>query len=801
MNNLKTAWWAIASISIVAALLIAPPTRQSTWSLMRATVLSLHDRTPERCAACARSHPNDYPIQLANALSPNGLSQDGSLTSPDLNRLYALEARFRQDPSPVASTIGALLPMHLLDARRERQLETGVSRFAPPSAPLLASLSAQCAVGEHLDPGNAFFPAIQMSVLLAANKDDQAQLELERAAECNRWRDYSADETRGQWRITELLLGFDPPIRRLVEGLQAHLFEMRSLTDAARVETVMAWEQDEAGHPERALAIRFALMRIGSLARVGAPSLLEAFHGAGMEQLSPTHLRGPISRTLSPQMTEKQWRARYFGYLSQHGHAADISAVDAQFNAGQRVIKLCNSSDQTGQKTSGVGAPIGFLIVATFFWRLGLLFFVAELLTCASARSGEFWRLETMTTPKRLGILCGIATGTIAEIGLVAPTTSVGKLCLIVGGSQMVAGYFCAAIGWKRRDISDKLWHGAAAVSIISTVVVACLSMMLIAGAGVDQYRGTYIGITRPGNSSADWREGTAALGAVLLGGVALILAPNPRQWKTQPSKRMRAMGGWMVVGAFGLFAIAQIGLASERASTQASSAKAPIWRDRRTRRGRPRYSIRHRRPGSGRSATDSLDRARAGAAEQLNHLGLDHFTHRVARQIGDAHEPRGNLIDGETFPCPGTQIWKIQRSSFEEHDRNCHSLAPFIVRKPDHRALVDRWMEAKLLFDLQGRDFVASGLDDVDRVAAKDSVDRVLPDRNVPGPEPTVDECCRSCVGFAPILLKDGCAANLDLARNTVGDGLVEIVRKSDLDARQRRADMAGYAVAMKRI
>lgn len=562
MGQFRAANSAFVCIAIIALLLIVPATRSSTWAIIRATTLTLPTRTPRRLAACAKAHPGEYIVQLGYALDPTGANEGNLEARGDPTLMAALETRFPANPSAFANCIVETLPTHLLGFRPEWQLEsTDPSRFCPPAppAPVLANLDAQCASGERLDPGNAYFPAMRMAVLLAQNRDIEAQAELGRAAACSRWSDYSGDQSRARWRMSELISGFDPPFHRLSQSLHDKFGRQDAIREASDIVAIKAWQLDKKGCPEQAIAIRYALMRMGSIQRAYAQTYIGSLCGAAIEGRARGRLSGPKKPIrLARRTTESELRANYYGYLSSHDHAVDIGAAKEQFDEIDAVKKLEKSAGLGSRSwfTRNLMEPVLIMMLTWGTWFGALLAIVFHISMSLSSRIPAYWRREAATTPRVVGLLSGIAAGTALVAGSLTPSTSLGEACIGLGGAVTVASLIGASYRVKE-DIRE--WANGALIASISVYIV--LSMMtayLCAGSGyIDTFFGSY-GTAAP---AAEVQKYVANMGAVILLMPLIWIAPIKRK-QVKPAKDWRPASYRQIVLHVAAFAAAQIAMA-----------------------------------------------------------------------------------------------------------------------------------------------------------------------------------------------------------------------------------------------
>ena len=569
MGQTKTIRWPLVCIAIVALLLIVPATRSSTWALIRVTTLTLPSRTPQQYQACAKAHPDDYLVQLAYAMNPTD-DNEAELDAPgDPALLTALEVRFPNNPSALANGISGTVPEHMLDGRHERKIERGDKsqlRAFPPPASILALLDAQCVAGERIDPGNAYFPAVRMAVLLAQNRDAAAQAELGRAASCTRWSVYSGDVMRGKWRMTELVSGYDPPTRRLIESLHIRYISEEAIRDASRIEAIKAWELDKAGGQDQAIAVRYALMRIGSLGRTTAGPLAESFLCAQMAQISASRLTGPITRPKQAhKVTEEQWRATYYKYLTDHGQASDIPAVGAQFDASEQVHALFESTGTADSIVQRLMVLVGFLILGTMPWNLAMMFIGVEILKWIVSHHPEYWRDKAFTNTKLAGLLTGIVAGSTFATGFISPSTHIGKACIAIGAFAMAATFVGAALGWNRRHIDERLWEWGSAAALLSVATAIALTVVLGWSRLIEDYRFAFVARANKPDPSDIWVG--PIFGAMLLLFPLTLYSTRNKPRKTFKYPGLVALPNWIVCGIV-LAAAGQIGMAIVNAPT-----------------------------------------------------------------------------------------------------------------------------------------------------------------------------------------------------------------------------------------
>ena len=126
---------------------------------------------------------------------------------------------------------------------------------------------------------------------------------------------------------------------------------------------------------------------------------------------------------------------------------------------------------------------------------------------------------------------------------------------------------------------------------------------------------------------------------------------------------------------------------------------------------------------------------------KQFPNSDFGDLAHGIARKLIDAEVRKRHLRRSQSLLAPCTKLcvgWPIGRIG-QPCDR--HALAPLVIGQTDNGAISDRWMGAKYFLDFEGRNLLATGLDDVDRCSTEEAVaiGRLL--RNVSGAEPTINK------------------------------------------------------------
>ncbi len=339
--------YAAVAVLILVALLVAPPTR---WLLRLEAFPGLLGGGPGR-QEFVRSHAQDYPIQLGGQTDYQGQTA--------VQYARSLAPRFPDNPSLRANILryATQEEIHLnrpdssgnlLSANPAPQSSAGNypggSRDEPPTAPQLAAFDADAAVGERLDPDNAYFPFMRAVGLFAAHRDDAGLAAVERAGREHEWREYSGDEVEGRWRISEAALGGREGISRMATAGALLFPHYQKLRAAARLVAVKAVQAEQDGRPQEGLALRLSLARCGDLMRAQSTPLIGSLVGIAISAISRSRPGGVPAAARPQGVPADQWAKErldaYCEYVTRLGHPEAAREARAQDAAGSQVRRL-----------------------------------------------------------------------------------------------------------------------------------------------------------------------------------------------------------------------------------------------------------------------------------------------------------------------------------------------------------------------------------------------------------------------------------------------------------------------------
>jgi len=296
-------------------------------------------------AKIASRYPTDYRLQLAEAL---GRGWHDNATDP-VERCAAcvlLTNRFPANPSTYAFALREEMSTSLLGSRYFK----GDKTYVPPRASLLALMSSQASTAQQIDPGNAFFPTVQMAVRLAQHRDSEALSELRDAAACTHWNSYEADVIAGRERLDLLVSGDNSTYQHLMTVQTSSEPELSDIREAAGIAAQLAAQREALGDKAGGAAIRLEVMRIGSLLRTSGGPIMCSIMGMSVESMAA---RDPDSAQMGrPPFSLGEKRERLANMLKLNGFAADMRAVSSEWATLDGIRSMLHG-DVIGKASTG----------------------------------------------------------------------------------------------------------------------------------------------------------------------------------------------------------------------------------------------------------------------------------------------------------------------------------------------------------------------------------------------------------------------------------------------------------------
>lgn len=340
------------ALGVLFALFLAPQTR---W-LVRPQLLPGLINDVQGRRQFVQDHRDDYLAQLAGA-PPVSVSQNPAETQYADHLRYArsLVPRFPESASLRANILRyATQTIRLNRPDSSGNLLSGKpdpppdpKRDGPPPTPAqLAAFDVDAAAGERLDPNNAYFPFMRAVGLFAGRRDAEGLVAVTRAGTKTAWREYYEDEAEGGWRILDGVYGHREALGSMAISAGLLFPHYQLLRAVARLVTVKAVREEQAGRGEQGLALRRSVARCGDLMRAESHSYIGILVGIAISAVSRNRPGGaapislgpgaPASAEIYDRLAQKRLDA-YCEYVTRLGHPDAAREARAQESAAEQV--------------------------------------------------------------------------------------------------------------------------------------------------------------------------------------------------------------------------------------------------------------------------------------------------------------------------------------------------------------------------------------------------------------------------------------------------------------------------------
>lgn len=421
----------LAAALVLAVLLLAPPTR---W-LVRLELFPGLVGGGAGPQGFVRDHPNDYLVQLAGPSPPPvapGIFGEFHDTG-QLQHARGLVPRFPDRPSLRANILRYAMQGEIHLRRPEEDLLSanpvpqtvagnypGGSQEQPPSAQALAAFDADAAVGERLDPDNAYFPLMRAVGLFAAGRDAAGRAAVLRAGAEHEWREYYQDEVEGRWRITEAVAGGQEGISRMAVAASLLFPHYQPLRAAARLSAAFAVQDELEGRPLEGLALRLALARCGDLMRARSTTIIGGLVGVAISAIARSRPGGAPalagSGSIPAEQRSQERLDLYCDYVTHLGCPEAAREARAQAEAGAQMQRLISTDSAFGSPLADV-ARVGVSLIAG--WVLAANVLLLLLLGGLAMGLGRLSPLRDRHAPP-LAVSMGATLAVLLALGCLA---------------------------------------------------------------------------------------------------------------------------------------------------------------------------------------------------------------------------------------------------------------------------------------------------------------------------------------------------------------------------------------------
>jgi hypothetical protein len=348
-------------------------------------------RTADVSAPVSPDTSRDLNAEIAGAAAganaPSGNSQPiGSAASASADRLYSLLQQNPSSPS-VAAAFLRYADVGWRGARRLASVEyfSNPLRYSTFDMPRHQEEFLQTAAKfESVDPGNAFFPAMEaIGNCLAAN-DSGALASLSRAASAAKWHDYDSDEIEGQ---SQLHANYGDGQVADHARIPNNAAVDRSFRDLAHYMSADAAARDQRGTPQAGLDLRKAMLSVGC--NMFAHSTLLQSSQAATSFMSfavevPSWRAQNAAHPIAGSRARSSAEYAFFESYAISQHRPDVAALAEQAKPDAAlVLGLRRASGKFFQPRTPVKQTVTQLLACMGFWLL-VIWFVALVLAYKS---------------------------------------------------------------------------------------------------------------------------------------------------------------------------------------------------------------------------------------------------------------------------------------------------------------------------------------------------------------------------------------------------------------------------------
>lgn len=331
--------------------------REDLTTALRVCGFNPPERSGRPNEAFAAAHPDDDALQVALALSRDpqiGETQDHA----HVRNLVPLMDRYP----------------------RSAIVRTAVLRYAVLKKSIAAAFRKEfyraASEGERLEPDNAFYPAMVWALDWEKPISPGATRALFSAASKTRWDEHVREEAEGRWRLVQ---GDDPVLSgevRMLLGASIFYPHYAKIREAAKSGVKHAGALERHGHANEGIAVRHAVMRVGSLMRSQSTTMIGNLDGSGITWMAAKAPGGhPSPKGAFTPARRATALAAYVKYLVANGRPDEAEYARRQF-------KSCESMVAIGVPETSLTGLDGYLRVR----MMAYLVLLAAAFTLLSAR-------------------------------------------------------------------------------------------------------------------------------------------------------------------------------------------------------------------------------------------------------------------------------------------------------------------------------------------------------------------------------------------------------------------------------
>ena len=260
---------------------------------------SSHGKQMKALRTVAENNPANYLIQIgyASLLLNRNLSQNSETAS--LKRILVVTDRFPRSAGALALLTRSILQEGILQKPSVQE-----------SDPEIRLLTAALSRGRQIDPGNAFWCAMQACLYMKEHNNNKALTALSNVRVTDEWNSYLYEQVLGQWKLYSLAYGNHGAAQKVAPISLLGFPQLEALQSMAKAMQVYSSNQADMGHMQRAVNTRHYLARLAQILRTSSWAY-EALYGSEITLIAATDPGASLNKIVH----SIQWPAQAHNYL------------------------------------------------------------------------------------------------------------------------------------------------------------------------------------------------------------------------------------------------------------------------------------------------------------------------------------------------------------------------------------------------------------------------------------------------------------------------------------------------------
>lgn len=430
---------------------------------------------PNMVQVAPTSQQGDYKAQLASAIN-----QSYNSTSFKPGPLLSVIKQNPENPSGYANFLRCASVVFITTNREESYLleYDNVPKDAlirhNISIDLLKLMNSVSQKGEQIDPDNAYFPFMRAAVFFTNHQDKDAVTELLKASKKSVWRDYSADQVTGQWKINSTGIGNTSALNLMLAEGSVNYSHYTLLRDAAHVAVYDAMMLEKSGNAKEGIKIREALLQISGIIRTQSNTNIGVLIGVTCGSIAIKRPGGMSQHQASKdELNNKDITQRlndYTQFLTKSGETKLVPSMTDEITAGLQ------TKDTIINKLSTY-SPMAEASEFLQLWVFGLMILLASIIMFLYAGIAQI-SLPLMSGKLTIPMVFSTLYGALAPVLFVLLSSAGLKGTLTAGltiVTLVIALYVALLLIWRlpNADIQQCFINSAATALITLAILIS----------------------------------------------------------------------------------------------------------------------------------------------------------------------------------------------------------------------------------------------------------------------------------------------------------------------------------------